>query len=93
MAKHDEHLNILLDIQKQLGGVGGETARQSEMLKALNEKVAIQNGRVEKNEKKLDEHEAIINNWKGKLAIVIGIAIFVGGALREIIMNWLETKI
>jgi len=59
MEHQDSHLNILLDIQKQLGKLGSETATQSEMLKALNDKVAIANGRTSKNENRISFLEEI----------------------------------
>lgn len=85
----DPHLNILLDIQKQIGVLGSETARQSEMLVALNDKVAIANGRTTKNETSIKEHQTIIDNWKGR----IGVIVVVGGFVINLVIDFLKNKL
>ena len=86
---NDQYLSILLDIQKQLGDVKSETRGQSEMLVALNEKVAIQNGRVVKLEIADIKIEAIINNWKGRLVILASIVSVIVGLLS----SWFRNKL
>lgn len=85
----DPHLNVLLDIQKQLGALGNETSRQSQMLIALNEKVAVANGRTTKNETILKEHQTILDNWKGKLAVIVVAAGFIG----NLVISWVKKKL
>lgn len=85
--KTDEHLNILLDIQKQLGDVKTETRGQSEMLKALNEKVAIQNGRIYKAEGNIGSIQSLLENWKGKMVIIVAIVGIVGNLIITIIKS------
>lgn len=89
MEHNDPHLNILLDIQKQLGVVNRETGEQSKMLIALNEKVAIQNGRVTKAEQELKKVNSILDNWKGRLAIIVVIAGFLG----NVIISWVKKEL
>jgi len=85
--EHDQHLNILLDIQKQLGDVKSETGRQSEVLRSLDARVAIQNSKTFALEKKVSEQERLLENWKGKLAIIVAISVFIVGAIRNIILD------
>jgi hypothetical protein len=66
--KQDPHLNILLS---------RETGEQSKLLTALNDKVAIANGRTSKIEKKVEDHQAILDNWKGRLAVIVIVSGFV----------------
>lgn len=47
---HEKVYSVLLDVQKQIGTVSRETGEQTKKLDALNEKVAIANGRTAKNE-------------------------------------------
>ena len=85
----DKHLGVLMDIQKQLGALGNETSRQSAMLIALNDKVLVANGRTAKNEEQLKAHQSILDNWKGKLAVIIAIAGF-GGSLLSM---WIRKQL
>jgi len=89
MEHSDKHLSILLDIQKQLGDVKSETRGQSEMLRALNEKVAIQNGRVTKLEGVSNEQSVLISNWKGRLVVLASI-ISVGIGLLS---SWIRKQV
>ena len=50
-APHEKLYTVLLDVQKQIGVVSRETGEQTKKLDALNEKVAVQNGRVTATEK------------------------------------------
>lgn len=75
MENPESHLTILLDIQKQLGTLGAETARQSEVLKRIDTQVQRTNGRV-------STLETEDNYRKGKLAIIGAIA---GGVASIII--------
>lgn len=85
----NEHLNILLDIQKQLGALGKETSMQSQMIISLNEKVAVANGRTTKNETELAKMKSILDNWKGKLAILV----VAGGVVGKIALDFLRKQI
>lgn len=85
----DKHLSVLMDIQKQLGALGNETSRQSAMLIALNDKVLIANGRTSKNEAMISAHQSILDNWKGRVAVIVVVAGFVGGLLSA----WLKSKL
>lgn len=72
---HEKLYSILLDVQKQIGQLGNETAKQSEMLVSLNNKVAIANGRTSKNEERIEVIEKTIDGYKNK---AIGISAIVG---------------
>lgn len=75
MAEQDIHLNILLDIQKQIGDLKSETTGQSEVLKRIDAQVQKTNGRV-----------TILENGdnyrKGKMAVIGAIA----GSIASIII-------
>lgn len=85
----DKHLGVLMDIQKQLGALGNETARQSAMLVALNDKVLIANGRTSKNESMIVAHQTILDNWKGRLAVIVVVSGFVGSLFTA----WIKSKL
>lgn len=72
---HEKLYSILLDVQKQIGQLGNETSKQSEMLISLNNKVAIANGRTSKNEEKIENVEKTIDGFKNKVA---GISLAIG---------------
>lgn len=78
MEHKEEHLTILLDIQKQLGTLGAETARQSEVLKRIDTQVQKTNGRV-------TSLETDDNYRKGKLAVIGAIA----GGIASVIIGLL----
>lgn len=85
----NEHLNILLDIQKQLGALGKETSMQSQMIISLNEKVAVANGRTTKNEAEIAKMKSILDNWKGKLAVIL----VMGGVVGKIVLDFIRKQI
>ena len=85
MDKKEDYLGILLDIQKQLWANTTETRWQTELLKALNDKVAIQNWRIYKTEGKVLGIELLLNNWKGRLAIIAIIVTFIWSFAKDII--------
>lgn len=85
----DKHLTVLMDIQKQLGALGNETARQSAMLVALNDKVLVANGRTTKNELMIQDHQKTLDNWKGRLAIIVIVSGFIGSLFTA----WLKSKL
>lgn len=58
--KHDQIYNLLIDTQKQIGAVSRETGEQTKMLAALNEKVAIANGRTGK----LEASIIMLKEWR-----------------------------
>lgn len=78
MEQIEEHLTILLDIQKQIGTLGAETARQSEVLKRIDTQVQKTNGRV-------TSLETDDNYRKGKLAVIGAIA----GGIASVIIGLL----
>jgi hypothetical protein len=86
---HEKLYEILLDVQKQIGHLGNETSKQSEMLIALNNKVAIANGRTTKNEEMLAKHQSILDDWKGKLAVIVVIVGFAGNLL----ISWIKKSL
>jgi hypothetical protein len=57
---HEKVYNVLLDVQKQIGVVSRETGEQTKKLDALNEKVALANGRTAKNEGEI----ALLKEWR-----------------------------
>lgn len=73
---HDKLYAVALDVQKQIGVVSAETARQSQMLIDLNAKVAIANGRTAKNEGSIE----MLKEWRkyilGGIAIISLIGMF-----------------
>lgn len=89
MEQQDPHLNILLDIQKQLGVLGAETARQSETLNSIDKQAKITNGRVGQLEKVTGNHQSILDNWRGKLAVIVIMAGFVG----NLIITWIKKEL
>ena len=82
MKNNEQHLQILLDIQKQLGVLGAETSRQSEMLIRIDTQVQKTNGRV-------TQLETPDNINKGKLAVIGAIA----GALVSFIISLAVKKL
>lgn len=82
MKNNEQHLQILLDIQKQLGVLGAETSRQSEMLIRIDSQVQKTNGRV-------TQLETTDNINKGKLAVIGAIA----GALVSFIISLAVKKL
>lgn len=58
--KHEQLYTTLLDIQKQMGLLSRETGEQTKKLDALNDKVAIANGRTAKNEGQI----AMLKEWR-----------------------------
>lgn len=73
----DPHLNILMDIQTQIGDIKSETTKQSAQLTALNEKVAIQNGKVFKSIQDIQDIKDERNINKGKMFVFMAIGGFV----------------
>lgn len=86
---HDKIYSILLDVQKQIGNLGNETSKQSEMLVSLNDKVAIANGRTSKNENRIEELEKTVSGFKNKVA---GVSLVVG-LLASIVVPFIKEKI
>lgn len=84
--KTDPHLNILLDIQKQLGVISRETGEQTTKLNALNEKVAIQNGKVFKNMQDIQGLKDEKNIEKGEKKIKGILWGAVGGVITAVII-------
>lgn len=78
MTEHQEKIfTLLLDVQKQIGDIGKETARQSEMLIALNKRVEIANGRTSKNESAIDAINKDIASFKSKAAgVALAVTMF-----------------
>lgn len=89
MEHHDPHLNILLDIQKQLGVLGAETARQSEMLISIDKQAKLTNGRVTNLEKDNQSHKEFRANLKGKVAVI---SVVLGFAVN-LIIDWAKKNI
>lgn len=82
----DPHLTILLDIQKQLGVLGSETSRQSEMLKSIDAQVQKTNGRVTKLEKDEQERVKIESEEKGEKKIKSILWGSLGGIITAVII-------
>ena len=80
----DQHLTLMLDIQKQIGNLGIETARQSEILNRIDSQVQRTNGRV-------TSLEADKNIRQGKMAVIGAIVGAVASILVGFIIN-LMTK-
>lgn len=89
MKEKEQHLQILLDIQKQLGDLKAETSAQSEMLKSLNDRVAIQNSKVFKNAEMIAKHQSILDNWQGKLTIIF----LVSGIVGNLLLSYIKSKL
>jgi hypothetical protein len=83
MEYKDQHLNILLDIQKQLGALSRETGEQTEKLKSIEYQTIKTNGRVLALEKKNEQSEKEKEFIRGKMAVIS----FIAGALGAIIMS------
>lgn len=83
----DPHLTILLDIQKQLGVLGSETSRQSEMLKSIDAQVQKTNGRVTKLETREQERVKVESEEKGEKKIKGILWGSVGGILTAVIIS------
>lgn len=82
MKNNEQHLQILLDIQKQLGDLKAETSRQSEMLIRIDSQVQKTNGRV-------TQLETTDNINKGKLAVIGAIA----GTIVSFIVSLMVKKL
>ena len=70
--QHDKLYSILLDVQKQLGVVSRETGEQTKKLDALNDKVAVANGRTSKNEVAISNNQESIAKLRNKSWYIMG---------------------
>lgn len=93
MEKPENHLSILLDIQKQLGDLKAESTGQSQMLISLDSRVAIQNGKVFKNVAEIQSLKDERNVFKGKLFVVMAIGGFAMSIIGGLIVAFARTKL
>lgn len=89
----DQHLGILLDIQKQLGDLKAETKGQSEMLHSLNDKVALANSKTAKNVMDIQAIKDERNIEKGKLYVVLAAGGFVFSIIASFITSYAKNKL
>lgn len=73
---HDKLYSILLDVQKQIGNLGNETSRQSEMLISIDQQVKRTNGRVTLLESDNVTTKEFITGLKMKIALVVSLVSF-----------------
>lgn len=76
-----------MDIQKQIGVISRETGEQTKKLDALNDKVAIQNGRVTKNEVAIALIKDTENIKRGKMIVIGTIAGGIAGIVLSLIAS------
>ena len=81
MENINEIYKILLEMKEQQGEMHAG-------IKALNDKVAIQNGRIVKAESKIQKFEVSY----GKIGVILGAANFVLVFAFNFILNWAEKK-
>lgn len=87
---HEKLYSIALDLQKQMGVLGTETAKQSEILKSIETQVKYTNGRVTKLEGiniTNDKSKAYV---KGQMAAWGVIAGGIGTIIMSIIIKLLS---
>lgn len=84
---HDKLYTIALDLQKQMGVLGSETAKQSEMLKSIEQQVIKTNGRVTKLETINITNDKEKEFTRGRLTIIGSIAGAVGSIVMAIIIK------
>ena len=89
----DQHLGILLDIQKQLGDLKAETKGQSEMLHSLNDKVALANSKTAKNVMDIQAIKDERNIEKGKLYVIMAIGGFAFSIVASVIVSFTKSKL
>jgi hypothetical protein len=76
MASNNERLyEILLRVENRLGAM-------EEKLEAVHEQAKLTNGRVNK-------HELLLENWKGKLAVIVVVAGFAG----NLFISWIKKNL
>lgn len=89
----DQHLGILLDIQKQIGDLKAETKGQSEMLLSLNDKVATANSKTAKNILDIQAIKDERNVEKGKLYVVMAVGGFVFSIVASFITSFAKNRL
>ena len=93
MKQADPHLNILLDLQKQLGDLKSETVKQSQVLLSIDAQVKKTNGRVTV----LEATESITKNTKnirkGKLIVWATIGGFIGAVVLALFIGFIKNTL
>ena len=96
----DPHLLILIDLQKQQGVLLAETAKHSQMLLSLDDRVREANSKTAKNVTAIEENRSKLsdikdkeNIFKGKMIIIIAIASALASIAVGILGSWLRVKI
>lgn len=87
---HDKLYSIALDLQKQMGVLGTETAKQSEILKSIEAQVKYTNGRVTKLEGINITNDKEKEFVRGKMAIVGVVAGGIGSIIISLIIKFLS---
>ena len=74
-GNHEKLYEILLRVENRLGAM-------EQKIDLVHEQAVKTNGRV-------DKHETILENWKGKLAVIIVMAGFFG----NLIISWIKRQL
>ena len=86
---HDKLYSILLDIKQDIGEMKYEIGEIKGEARGAHEQSRKTNGRLKKAEDDIDKLRSFIDNYKGKLTVIVFIAGIVLPAIVSVIAKYL----